>query len=148
MKRFAVIGFTNLNEFRDWGYEQVKDCKKYTIGRSFVFDEDNDIEYDCITCEADIQGRDFEKIIDVDRLRIALKDHSKPRVTGGDERDIFAKKVAEIIADYVETTERPCKVSGHSEDDDEMLYFTHNYAIGEMLFDKGLRFVEDKNGKD
>ena len=148
MKRFAVIGFTNLNEFRNWGYEQVKDCEKYTIGKNFVCDEDNDIEYNCITCEADIHGRDFDKIIDVDRLRITLKDHSKPRGTEGNERDIFAQMVAEIIADYVETTDSPCKLSKHSDDGDEMLYFTHNYSIGEQLFDKGLRFMEDKNGKD
>lgn len=149
MKNIAVIGFTNLKEFRDWARDHIVDCDYPKIGRNWVKDEEKDIVYWCITCISDIDGTHFDEIVDIDPVRESLRKHLYAPISQENERDVFSQKVAEIIADYVETTERPCKVSGHSDDDGEMLYFTHNYAIGERLFDKGLRFgKETKNGKD
>lgn len=148
MKNIAVIGFTNLKEFRDWARDQILDCDYPKFGRNWVENERSNIVYWCITCISDIDGTHFDEIIDIDPVRESLRQHLYAPTSEESERDVFSQRVAEIIADYVETTERPCNVSGHNEDDDEMLYFTHNYAIGKVLFDKGLRFKKETgNGK-
>ena len=146
MKNIAVIGFTNLKEFRDWGLEQVTGHKN-KVGKNYIVDNDSDTLYLCVTCLSDINGMHFDSIVDVDPLRNYVKQHLYPAVYEQSERDEFAESIAKLLAKYANCADQPCKLS--ATDDDLILYFTHNYSIGKYLWDNGLRFIkETQNGKD
>ena len=74
MKLIAVVGFSNLKDFRDWAYERIiQSDKDHLLGKDYYVNETEKIEYRCILCEKDLIGKRFDDYIEVDNLRLSLK---------------------------------------------------------------------------
>lgn len=73
MKLIAVVGFSNLKDFRDWAYERIiQSDKDHLLGKDYYVNETEKIEYRCILCENDLIGKNFDDYIEVDNLRLSL----------------------------------------------------------------------------